>query len=55
MHAMRRSPLLLLPALAPLVLGDWAPRKLLIADVRNPLDLVIIGEASLDGYGGGGC
>lgn len=38
-----------------LYIGDWAPRKLLVADVKNPLAPVIIGEAPLDGYGDGGC
>lgn len=38
-----------------LYIGDWAPRKLLVADVRNPRQLVIVGEAPLDGYGDGGC
>jgi hypothetical protein len=38
-----------------LYIGDWAPRKLLVADVKNPRQPVIIGEAPLDGYGDGGC
>ncbi|MBP6784885.1 MAG: hypothetical protein KA152_13910 [Verrucomicrobiales bacterium] len=38
-----------------LYIGDWAPQKLLIADVRNPREPVIVGEAELDGYGDGGC
>ena len=38
-----------------LYIGDWAPKKLLIADVHNPLQPQMIGEAELDGYGDGGC
>ena len=38
-----------------LYIGDWAPRKLLVADVRNPRQPAIVGEAPLDGYGDGGC
>ena len=38
-----------------LYIGDWAPRKLLVADVKNPRQPVITGEAPLDGYGDGGC
>ncbi|MDF1813441.1 MAG: hypothetical protein P1V20_14685 [Verrucomicrobiales bacterium] len=38
-----------------LYIGDWAPQKLLVADVRNPREPVIVGEAELDGYGDGGC
>lgn len=38
-----------------LYIGDWAPRKLLVADVKNPRQPVIVGEAPLDGYGDGGC
>ena len=38
-----------------LYIGDWAPRKLLVADVKNPRQPVIVGEALLDGYGDGGC
>lgn len=38
-----------------LYIGDWAPRKLLIADVKNPRQPVFVGEAPLDGYGDGGC
>jgi hypothetical protein len=38
-----------------LYIGDWAPRKLLVADVRNPREPVIVGEAPLDGFGDGGC
>lgn len=38
-----------------LYIGDWAPRKMLVADVRDPLHPEIIGEALLDGFGDGGC
>jgi len=38
-----------------LYIGDWAPKKLLVADVKNPRQPVIVGEAPLDGYGDGGC
>ncbi|MCB1062579.1 MAG: hypothetical protein KDN20_06635 [Verrucomicrobiae bacterium] len=38
-----------------LYIGDWAPKKLLVADVRNPLEPKIVGEGLLDGYGDGGC
>lgn len=38
-----------------LYIGDWHPKKLLVADVRNPREPTIIGEALLDGYGDGGC
>ncbi len=38
-----------------LYIGDWAPRKLLVADVKNPRQPVIVGEGLLDGYGDGGC
>lgn len=38
-----------------LYIGDWAPKKLVVADVRNPLKPVIVGEGLLDGYGDGGC
>ena len=38
-----------------LYIGDWAPKKLLIADVKNPRQPVLIGEGELDGYGDGGC
>lgn len=38
-----------------LYIGDWAPRKLLVADVKNLRQPVIVGEAPLDGYGDGGC
>jgi hypothetical protein len=38
-----------------LYIGDWAPRKLLVAEVKNPRVPVIVGEAPLDGYGDGGC
>lgn len=38
-----------------LYIGDWAPKKLTIADVRDPYQPTIIGEALLDGYGDGGC
>lgn len=38
-----------------LYIGDWAPKKLLVADIKNPRNPVIIGEAPLDGYGDGGC
>lgn len=38
-----------------LYIGDWAPKKLLIADVRNPREPKIVGEGLLDGYGDGGC
>ncbi len=38
-----------------LYIGDWAPKKLVVADVRNPRHPVIVGEAPLDGYGDGGC
>lgn len=36
-------------------IGDWHPKKLLVANVRNPRDPVIVGEGLLDGYGDGGC
>lgn len=38
-----------------LYIGDWHPRKLLVADVSNPREPAIVGEALLDGYGDGGC
>lgn len=38
-----------------LYIGDWAPKKLLVADVRNPRQPVIVGAAELDGFGDGGC
>ena len=38
-----------------LYIGDWHPKKLLVADVRNPREPVIVGEGLLDGYGDGGC
>lgn len=38
-----------------LYIGDWAPRKLLVADVKNPRQPALVGEAPLDGYGDGGC
>ena len=38
-----------------LYIGDWAPRKLLVADVSNPRRPAIVAEAPLDGYGDGGC
>lgn len=38
-----------------LYIGDWAPKKLLIADMKNPRQPVIVGEGLLDGYGDGGC
>ncbi|MBI5819160.1 MAG: hypothetical protein HZA88_09230 [Verrucomicrobia bacterium] len=38
-----------------LYIGDWVPKKLLVADVKNPRQPVLIGEAPLDGYGDGGC
>lgn len=38
-----------------LYIGDWAPKKLLVADVHDPRAPVIIGEGALDGYGDGGC
>lgn len=38
-----------------LYIGDWVPRKLLIANVKNPRQPTIVGEAPLDGYGDGGC
>lgn len=38
-----------------LYIGDWAPKKLLVADVRNPLAPKLVAEALLDGYGDGGC
>ena len=38
-----------------LYIGDWAPKKLLVADVSNPRRPAIVGEAPLDGYGDGGC
>lgn len=38
-----------------LYIGDWAPKKLLVADVRDPAEPAIIGEGELDGYGDGGC
>ncbi|MEZ5386118.1 MAG: hypothetical protein R3F13_11450 [Prosthecobacter sp.] len=38
-----------------LYIGDWAPKKLLVADVHDPRAPKIIGEGALDGYGDGGC
>lgn len=38
-----------------LYIGDWAPKKLLIADVSDPRAPTLIGEGELDGYGDGGC
>ena len=38
-----------------LYIGDWAPRKLRVADVRDPLRPVLVGKGDLDGYGDGGC
>lgn len=38
-----------------LYIGDWAPKKLLVADVRDPRNPAIVGEGPLDGYGDGGC
>lgn len=38
-----------------LYIGDWAPKKLLVADVSDPRAPVLIGEGELDGYGDGGC
>lgn len=38
-----------------LYIGDWAPKKMIVADVRDPRNPKIIGEAELDGYGDGGC
>jgi len=38
-----------------LYIGDWVPRKLLVADVRDPRRPRIVGEGALDGYGDGGC
>ncbi|MCX6898373.1 MAG: hypothetical protein NT105_06695 [Verrucomicrobia bacterium] len=38
-----------------LYIGDWVPKKLLVADVKNPRQPVILSEAPLDGYGDGGC
>ena len=38
-----------------LYIGDWAPRKLLVADVSCPRAPVLLAEAPLDGYGDGGC
>lgn len=38
-----------------LYIGDWAPKKLLVADVHDPRAPKIIGEGELDGYGDGGC
>jgi hypothetical protein len=38
-----------------LYIGDWVPRKLLVADVSNPRNPALVGEALMDGYGDGGC
>ena len=38
-----------------LYIGDWAPKKLIVADVHNPREPVLLGEGGLDGYGDGGC
>ncbi|MDA3923654.1 MAG: hypothetical protein PF904_03030 [Kiritimatiellae bacterium] len=38
-----------------LYIGDWHPKKLIIADMKNPRKPEIIGEAEIDGYGDGGC
>jgi len=38
-----------------LYIGDWAPKKLLVADVSNPRRPGIVAETPLDGYGDGGC
>ena len=38
-----------------LYIGDWAPKKLLVADVSQPRTPVMLAEAPLDGYGDGGC
>lgn len=38
-----------------LYIGDWAPKKLVVADVRDPRMPKIVGSADLDGYGDGGC
>lgn len=38
-----------------LYIGDWVPKNLLVADVRDPRRPVLVAEAPLDGYGDGGC
>ena len=38
-----------------LYIGDWHPKKLLIADMKDPRNPEIISEAEIDGYGDGGC
>jgi hypothetical protein len=38
-----------------LYIGDWHPKKLLVADVRDPHHPRLVGEGELDGYGDGGC
>ena len=38
-----------------LYIGDWAPKKLLVANMQNARQPVLIGEAQLDGFGDGGC
>lgn len=38
-----------------LYIGDWVPKKLLVADVSRPRKPVLMAESQLDGYGDGGC
>jgi hypothetical protein len=38
-----------------LYIGDWAPRKLLVADVSDPRQPKLVGEGLMDGFGDGGC
>lgn len=38
-----------------LYIGDWVPKKLLVADVRDPRQPKLVGEALMDGFGDGGC
>jgi len=38
-----------------LYIGDWAPKRLLVADVSDPRRPALVAEAPLDGYGDGGC
>jgi len=38
-----------------LYIGDWAPKEILITDMKDPRHPQIIGRAPLDGFGDGGC
>lgn len=38
-----------------LYIGDWAPKKLVVADMRDPRNPKVVGGMDLDGYGDGGC